>query len=418
MNSVKVTVAPRILGHSKSTADNYATRRISTIRMKSRSKSFGGRSYLYKLINRSNSEYTVDILILTRYGRLGASSRMRALQFLPHLNDAGIVCSVQPLFPDQMLQAKYDTGGYRIRDVLNVYTRRLQHLRHGRQFDLVWIEKEALPWMPASLERILLRGVPYMLDFDDALFHNYDLHSSRLVRHLMGCRIDRLMAGARLVIAGNEYLAKRARDAGARWVEVLPTVIDLERYPIKPKQEGRKQIARIVWIGSPSTVQYLSTLGAPLAALARRVPFKLRVIGSTLDMPDVDVECVPWTEESEVASITQCDVGIMPLTDSPWERGKCGYKLIQYMACGLPVVASPVGVNTSIVLDGGNGFLAQEADAWEAKLGQLLEDETLRVKLGQAGRRDVETKYCVQRTAPKLVTMLMNAGRNKSCAAW
>lgn len=353
---------------------------------------------------------TLKVLLLTRYGCLGASSRLRTAQYLRWLAEVGIVCDMQPLLSDDMLQDKYRTGEYQPTSMLRGYAGRVQQLLGRRKFDLLWIEKEALPWIPVWLERVLLHGVPYVLDFDDAVFHNYDRHRSEWVRRFWGRRIDYLMAGARLVVAGNDYLAQRARDAGASWVEVVPTVVDLERYAVKPHISQRQDALRIVWIGSPSTVAYVAALGAPLAALSQRVPFKLRVIGGTLEIPSVDIERVPWTEDTEVASIAECDVGIMPLTDSPWERGKCGYKLIQYMACGLPVVASPVGVNPQIVRDGVNGFLADSADEWVARLGQLLGDAVLREAMGRAGRQRVEREYCLQQVAPRLTGLLLKAG--------
>jgi glycosyltransferase involved in cell wall biosynthesis len=341
---------------------------------------------------------------------------MRLLQFFPWLRDAGIACLVQPLLSDELLQGRYDAGRYSFDKGLLAYGLRVLQLLQRRQFDLIWIEKEALPWLPAWFELALLRGVPYVLDYDDALFHNYDLHSNRLVRRFMGRRIDHMMAGACLVVCGNEYLAQRARDAGASWVEVVPTVIDLKRYSAKSQAVLQADLLRIVWIGSPSTVQYLAALNAPLAALARLIPFKLRVIGGTLAMHGVDVECVRWTEDTEVTSISQCDVGIMPLSDSPWERGKCGYKLIQYMACGLPVVASPIGVNRQIIDEGVNGFFAEGEEAWVSKLALLLADTALCQKLGQAGRRRVEEEYCLQKVGPQLVKLLLNAGNTKKCA--
>ncbi|WP_059411147.1 glycosyltransferase family 4 protein [Cupriavidus basilensis] len=351
----------------------------------------------------------MKVLLLTRYGRMGASSRLRMLQFLPWLKEAGLESNAQALLDDEMLQKKYRSGGYNRRAMMAAYGARMRSLGRRRESDLVWIEKEALPWFPASVEHALLRGVPYVLDYDDALFHNYDLHRSMLVRRLMGRRIDRLMAGARLVVAGNEYLAKRAREAGARWVEIVPTVIDLDRYRVgdRPSPAG---VTRIVWIGSPSTAAYLEALEEPLRRLAARHQFKLRVIGADVSMHGVDVECLPWSEGSEVAAIAECHVGIMPLKDSPWERGKCGYKLIQYMACGLPVVASPVGVNVQIVRDGENGFLADGPQAWETRLGQLLENESLRESMGRAGRCRVEQEYCVQQVAPRLTRLLLQAG--------
>jgi glycosyltransferase involved in cell wall biosynthesis len=356
----------------------------------------------------------MKVLFLTRYGQLGASSRLRSMQFFPWLKAEGITCTVQPLFSDSLLSKKYSSGGYGLADAVRAYFARLQAMLRSRQFDLVWIEKEALPWMPGWVERLLLSRVPYVLDYDDAVFHNYDQHSSRLMRGLLGRRIDRVMAGARLATCGNAYLAQRARDAGAKCVELLPTVIDLDRYVLAPR--SAEQVARIVWIGSPSTVKYLGGLAAPLAELAKHVRFRLRVIGGALELPGVDVECVTWTESTEVASIAQCDVGIMPLTDSPWERGKCGYKLIQYMACGLPVVASPVGVNVDIVREGVNGFLADSDDTWVTRLGQLLDTAALRERMGRAGRRIVEEQYSVQVVADRMTKLLRNAEKNNLCA--
>lgn len=353
----------------------------------------------------------MKIIFLTRYGRLGASSRMRFLQFLPWFEPAGLKCTVAPLVDDAQLQARYQKGGYQLFGLLQAYWRRIRTLMQRHSFDVVWIEKEALPWLPAWFERGLLCGVPYVLDYDDAIFHNYDLHSSAWVRHFFGRRIDRLMAGARLVLAGNAYLAKRARDAGAPWVEIVPTVIDLDRYSIKPTSAPSVDALRIVWIGSPSTVRYLTMLREPLAVLRQKFAFKLRVIGGgVIDLPGVDSEFVQWAEATEVASIQACDIGVMPLLDSPWERGKCGYKLIQYMACGLPVVASPVGVNGKLVRMGENGFLADSPSGWVDTLGRLLSDAALRQQMGKAGRKLVEAEYCIQQVAPRLAALLRTAG--------
>lgn len=359
----------------------------------------------------------MNILILSRYGRLGASSRLRMLQYLPSLGQVEVKCDVRPFFDDEMLRAKYQLGGYGFSSLVRAYGSRVIQLLRRKRFDLIWIEKEALPWLPVQVERALLQGVPYVLDFDDAWFHNYDLHRSAWVRRILGHRLDRLMAGARLVIGGNDYLLQRARDAGARWVERVPTVIDLDRYPLGPEKLLGASAPKIVWIGSPSTVRYLSGLAEPLRALAQRVPFKLRVIGAPLEMAGVEVECVPWTEASEVAAIAECDIGVMPLFDSPWERGKCGYKLIQYMACGLPVVASPVGVNKEIVEQGVNGFLADSQAEWVTALEQLLTQPQLRSRLGQAGRLRVESTYCLQVTGRVLANLLLQASKGVEGAA-
>jgi glycosyltransferase involved in cell wall biosynthesis len=139
--------------------------------------------------------------------------------------------------------------------------------------------------------------------------------------------------------------------------------------------------------------------------LGRQHRIQLVAIGAgELDLPGVDVELQPWSEDTETQLLRGCDLGVMPLTDSPWERGKCGYKLIQYMACGLPVVASPVGANQRIVDDGCDGYLAADDAEWYSALARLCLDAPLRFSLGAAGRRKVERLYCYQVTAPRLAS--------------
>jgi len=337
------------------------------------------------------------------------------LQFLPWFEKAQFKLTVAPFIDGAQLQRYYDTGSYGVITPVQVYWRRFYALLKLNRYKVVWIEKEALPWLPAWLEIWLLKRVPYVLDYDDAIFHNYDQHTSTWVRYILGRRIDRVMASSALVVAGNAYLAKRAIDAGARWVEIVPTVIDLNRYTAKPvNQLQTKDPLRIVWIGSPSTMKFLELLQRPLESLGRRFDFRLRVIaGSSIEMPGVDVEFVPWTEATEAASIQACDIGVMPLLDSDWERGKCGYKLIQYMACGLPVVASSVGANCEIVHENKNGFLAKNSDDWESALSKLLTDSDLRHQMGASGRKYVEAEYCVQKVAPKLIAMLNKVSENE-----
>lgn len=353
------------------------------------------------------------VLALTHYGQQGASSRMRFWQYLPAMREAGVRVEVQALIDDATLMTRYKVGSYRLVSVLKRYVLRVAALLGRHQFDLLWIEKEPLPWLPLWFELFLLRRVPYVLDFDDAVFHNYDQHRFAVVRRLYGLRLDRLMTKAALVVCGNQYLADRANNAGAQWVEVVPTVIDLARYPapVWPDSLPTRDVLTIVWIGSPSTARYLQILQKPLELLAQRMKFVLRILGAEFHMPGVHVEGVPWAEATEVAYIAACQIGIMPLQDSVWERGKCGYKLIQYMACGLPVVASPVGVNTQIVEPGVNGFLATSDDEWVTALEQLLTQVQLRQRMGMAGRAKVEAQYCIQKTGPKMAELLKKAAK-------
>ena len=358
---------------------------------------------------RGNALKSLRVLALTKYCRLGASSRMRMLQYLPWFQEAGLDVTVQALLGDNQLQARYGRGKYGSRALLDAYAQRLKALLGRHSFDVLWIEKEALQWWPLWTEQALLRGVPYVLDYDDAVFHSYDMHTNALVRHFFGRRLDGLMAGAHLVVVGNEYLAQRARSAGAPWVEVVPTVVDLERYPASgaAKSSASDGLPRVVWIGSPSTVRYLQLIAATLQTLARRRPFILRVIGGgAVDIPGLRIEVVDWSEATEVKALQSADVGVMPLEDTPWERGKCGYKLIQYMACGLPVIGSAVSANNDIIVHGQTGMLVRSVDNWLESLEALLADAALRQQMGQAGRVRAESLYCLQQTGPKLAGLL------------
>ena len=348
---------------------------------------------------------------LTRYDDTGASSRVRFEQYRSPLTQLLPDWQIQrqSLLDRRYLEHKYAGESIAI-DVLRCYAARARALAATGQGGIWWLEKELWPWAPAWLERRLLTRQPFIIDLDDAIFHNYDLNGSAAVRALYGHKIDRLMASATLVTAGNDYLAQRARAAGARWVEVLPTVIDLDHYPdpaANPAAGEPDGVLRIGWIGSPTTTRYLAAIAPALRQLAGERRIRLVAIGAAaLEMPGIDVELLPWDQRAEAEMLRRCDIGVMPLADTPWERGKCGYKLIQYMACGLPVVASPVGANRQIVNDGRDGFLADGDTAWHAALARLCDDAALRRQLGAAGRRKVETTYCYQVTARRLASWL------------
>jgi glycosyltransferase involved in cell wall biosynthesis len=346
----------------------------------------------------------MKVLLLTRYARLGASSRVRFLQYLPYLEAKGWQVDVSPLFSGRYLHALYG-GQSRMVEVIAGYWRRLQALVRAKRYDLIWIEKEAFPFLPVLAERLLFSvGVPYVVDYDDALFHRYDRHSNLLVRSLLGRKIDAVMRNAALVVAGNGYLAARARAAEARQVEIIATVVDLTRY--KVVQSNSKHPLIVGWVGSPATSLYLRAMALVFESLARKQDMRFVALGATEEVVrGLPIEVWPWTEETEVQSIQAFDIGIMPLVDSPWERGKCGYKLIQYMACGKPVIASPVGENIKIVEHGVNGFLADSNEDWLASIRVLKADLSLRKKMGKAGREKVQKEYCLQNSAPKLISL-------------
>ena len=355
----------------------------------------------------------MKVLLLSKYSRTGASSRLRTFQYIPILQANGISVTASSLFDDQYLQTLYTANKRARLRIIGLYFRQLFFLlRHLPGHDLLWLEKELFPYMPAWVERVLqLIGKPYVVDYDDAIFHNYDLSGNSLVRRVLGRKIDVVMRNATCVIAGNAYLAERARSAGAAKVVVVPTVVDADHYAAGSRPpDGRPVIG---WIGSPSTQKYLVLVRDALAKVCAARGARLMLIGASPAVLDnlqgIDVQLVPWTEDSEVAQMHRMDIGIMPLPDSPWERGKCGYKLVQYMACGLPTVGSAVGVNSEIVQHGRTGFLATTDEEWVDSLDALVSEGALRSRMGQEGRLRVEASYCMQQTGPAMVQILRSA---------
>jgi glycosyltransferase involved in cell wall biosynthesis len=355
----------------------------------------------------------LSVLCLTRYGRLGASSRLRTLQFIPWLEANGFKVTVSPLFDDLYVERLY-AGQIAWPTVIKGYARRVARLLDQMQFDVIWLEKEALPWIPAFFERLLLqRAVPYVADYDDAVFHYYDIHRNPIVRAVLADKVDQVMHAAKIVSAGNPYLALRARAAGAPRVEIVPTVVDLTRYQIiETSGNGPPAIG---WIGSPGTAGFLGLIETTVAEFVNSGRARMVAVGvSKSPLPSLPIELRPWSEASEVSEIQRFDIGVMPLPDEPFERGKCGYKLIQYMACGKPVIASPVGVNRDIVQHGVNGFLAETESEWLNATRRLVDDPGLRARMGREGRRIAEVGYSLQATAQKVGQLLRDAAGTRS----
>ena len=346
------------------------------------------------------------ILALTRYEDQGPSSRVRFYQYLPYLKSQEIEVQLAPLLDNNYIRNLYTGKRTSALSVLRSYLQRIGWLLRSSSFDLLWIEKELLPWFPAWAESLLARaGVPYVVDYDDAVFHRYDMHTSGVVRAFLGNSIDRVMRHSTVVVAGNEYLAERARQVGAKRIEYLPSVVDANQYSVSSLKTDD---FRIGWIGSPITAPYLDLIRPALQDVIQQTGARLVLIGAgQIDpLPGVPNEIHSWSLDREVGDIQSMEIGIMPLPDLPFERGKCGYKLIQYMACGLPVVASPVGVNAQIVDHEKTGFLASSTQEWKDALLRLYDDAALRQKMGKAGRKKVEEKYSLQVAAPRLLEIL------------
>lgn len=351
----------------------------------------------------------IRILFLTRYQQRAASSRLRCYHYIELLQKAGFTVEVSPLLNDSYVRAIHAREKIDYIEIAWSYARRVLALLRSRLYDIIWVEKEALPWLPAWSEMGLfsIAGVKIVLDYDDAIFHAYDANPNWLVRASLGRKIERLMSLADLVVVGNRYLGDRARASGARMIAQLPTVVDVRRYASRPA-EPNPHFFTVGWIGSPLTSGYLEIVRPALADLANNMPVKIVVIGGAPSALAgmIPVEHRMWSVETEAKDVSQLDVGIMPLPNGLWEQGKCGYKIIQYMASWLPVVASPVGANTQIVEPGITGFLAGSLASWTSALLFLWQHPDLRREMGIAGRRKVEQQYSLKTAAPQLIGLL------------
>ena len=270
--------------------------------------------------------------------------------------------------------------------------------------DAVLVQRKLLPPLAVALLHRRVRRL--LFDFDDAVWLRDSYSAKGFDDPRRARRFRATVRAADLVIAGNDTLAAAAR----RWtspdhVAVVPTCVDVAKYLPQPRPAGP---VRLVWVGSSSTLRGLERFAPTLSAIGRAVPgVRLKLICDRfLDIPDLPVERCPWAEAAEPAEIAAADVGIGWVPDDPWSRGKCGLKVLQYHAAGLPVVANPVGVQAEIVRDGATGFLATTTEEWVNAVRQLAADPALRARLGAEGRAQAEARYSVAAGAARLVAAL------------
>lgn len=356
------------------------------------------------------------VLALSPIPEEGAGCRFRVAQYLPYLREAGFDVDISPFYTPEYFRLVYQHGRYakKAAKFVALAWRRFQEMFVLGRYDLVFLYREAIPIGPPVVEWIVARrGIPIVYDFDDAIFLPGAVsEANKAISFLKNPgRVAQVLRRSARVVAGNEFLAQYARQYNAN-VTVIPTAVDTTRFvPRKagPSAAGRDLV--VGWIGSPTTFPYLAALADVLRVVARTHPFTLKVSGAgqPVRFPGLSVNEVPWSMADEVSLFNTCDIGVYPLTDDEWSRGKCGFKAIQCMACGVPVVAAAVGVNREIIVDGVNSFLASTPGEWVEKLGRLLSDPALRDRMAAAGRRTIEERYSLEITAPQLAAVLASA---------
>lgn len=371
--------------------------------------------------------------IRTRGGELTAALRMRVLVLAPYpldrapsqrfrweqyigpLRERGVALEPSSFLDPRGMDVAYRPGAWAAKTVATAagLRRRLHDVVAARRYDLVVVHRESLPLGPAWIERALSSaGVPYAFDFDDAIYLPAASDANRRYAWLKRAgKTAQAIRNASLVLAGNRHLADWARRHTKR-VVVVPTTVDTDRY--RPAVRPERTPLCIGWSGSRTTIVHLRLLDRVLRELQRERGVRIRVIGDeSYRIDGAAVQALDWDARTEVADLSQIDIGIMPLPDDEWSRGKCGLKALQYMALGIPTVLSPVGVNREIA-EGGAALLASTEQEWRDALRALIDDPGLRARLGQAGRARVERHYSLQATLPLWENALRTAAADEA----
>jgi glycosyltransferase involved in cell wall biosynthesis len=338
--------------------------------------------------------------------RRAPGQRYRIEQWAPLMRREGVEVDVLPFLDDATLDVLYARGHLVTKGagVVGGYARRLLQLGRLQDYDVAYVFREAAFLPSTFLEKAVARRLPFVYDFDDAIYLPATSAANASLRFLKSTsKASTLCSIATHVTVGNAHLADYARRH-SRAVTIIPSTIDTSSYLPGPRRPSAVPV--IGWTGSATTVPYLEEILPALRVLGASVDFELRVIGGRISTDGLRVTCVPWNADSEVEDLRAIDIGLMPLPDDEWTRGKCGMKALQYMGLAIPAVVSPVGANAEIVRDGENGFHARSQEDWVARLRSLIEDVSLRMRLGAAGRETVEKEYSAAVHAPRLAGIL------------
>ncbi len=346
------------------------------------------------------------VLGLALYGEMAASNRVRLGQYIDNLREEGISLQLQSLIDGPLLKSRLQNKQIRLADVFICYIRRFYFLIKNRDFDLIILHCELFPFLPGWIERLFLNR-PYIYDFDDAFFLKYSTGKYAGFYKILSPKFPRVIAGATAVTAGNRFLADYARNHNQN-VFLLPSVVDTKK--LLPLNLSNRSFFTIGWIGTPSTAGYLRQVVEPLRRLGSLMQVRFVVVGGKAPkIYGVDVRELEWKDGFEAEVISTFDVGIMPIPDDDWARGKCAYKLIQYMSCGVPVVASRVGANIEVVTED-CGFLVDTPESWFDALLKLT-DPDMRASFGLSARARALSNFSLDKNFPKLLEVITFASK-------
>jgi len=342
----------------------------------------------------------VLILVAHRPER-SPSQRYRFEQYIPYLKEQGFEFVWSPLLNEKDDTIFYGKGGFfkKIWILLKGRIQRQRDVGRFKEFDIIFIQREANFLGTSFAEKAAYNsGKKVIFDFDDAIWLADTSAANKKWEWVKNpSKFMTNVANAHLILAGNSYLANKAKENARGQLHVIPTTVDTDSHVPKPELREREKIC-IGWSGSFSTIKHFEEVLPVLKELNKKYPNKLqfKVFGDALyHNADLGIKGIPWTASTEVDVLNSFDIGIMPLPNDHWAKGKCGLKALTYMSCGIPVVMSAVGVNTEVGSDG-NALLVNSNEEWKEALGKLIENKNLRRELGMRGRKVVEERYSVK----------------------
>lgn len=342
---------------------------------------------------------------------MGPSSRYRIYEYLPYLYREGIDFTIKPLLGDWYLSTVWSHKS-KVKIGLQIvvaYLKRILSILFLHSDNVVWIGADLLPSFPGWMETYMkMRGIQYVIEFDDAVFHNYDQSCSRVMRWLYHRKFEKVIRNASSVICGCSYLANYSRQWNDN-VIIIPTCIDENKYNVTLKNDNNLVVG---WIGSPSTSPNICIVVEALKSIGNVFDYELHLVGFDTKyeycLKGLRYKIIKWSAETEIDNMAQFSIGIMPLQNTPFSQGKCAFKLVQYMAMGIPTISTPLQSNVEINKGCGNLF-AKDTFEWIAAFKKLLSNKALREEIGFHNKRIAMKHYTFQATFTEKINVLKSA---------
>lgn len=342
------------------------------------------------------------------------SQRYRIEQFLPYLQKSGFEYDYTYIIDSKTDSYFYKSGNYLKKGlffVLSLLNRWIETFKFNT-YDFIFVQREALLSGTYFYERKASKSKAKLIfDFDDAIWMQHISDGNKKLAFLKDPeKTKKIIQLADLVLAGNTFLQNYALQYNSNSV-CFPTVVDTEKY--KPIEKHNNSVICIGWSGSFSTFEHFEILIPVLDRLHKKYnnSIKIKVLGAPPKNMPLPIEFINWSEENEVVELSEFDIGVMPLNQTPWNEGKCGLKSLLYLSMGIPAVVSSVGVSSEIIQNGLNGFVPQNEEQWFETLCLLIENKNIREKIGSEGRKTVISKYSVLSQQEKLVQLLRTTNK-------